>query len=337
MRIRIVIMVLWITVTVLPAAAQVDLKREQDIMSSMGIAGFDPKTGEVGVACASRVFAVGPVMAHVRAGVGAIATMGGAPYNEGEMMLDWMEQGASPDEVVQRLRQRHAVIGQMSIVDAKGRSLAVTENPNLSQWNGHRIGKNYAASGNILAGPDVVNGFADTFERTEASGLPLAERLMMALEAADQAGGDARGRMGAIIQVYKQGAGYVGTDLYLDLRIDDSPHSIADLRNLYERWKVERIQQYGSRIIVQTDGNDVQRLQTWLLDLGYVKKDNRAIFNEKGDPRGVFNDATVDAVLAFKKDYQLGESRDANREVVIKMIQILENRARARGITSFWK
>ena len=71
-------------------------------------------------------------MAHVRAGVGAVATMGGAPYKDGPLMLDWMEDGASPEEVLERLRQRYDHIGQMSIVDAKGRSVAATENPNLS-------------------------------------------------------------------------------------------------------------------------------------------------------------------------------------------------------------
>ncbi len=78
------------------------------------------------------MFAVGYVMAHVRAGVGAVATMGGAPYKDGPLMLDWMEDGASPEEVLERLRQRYDHIGQMSIVDAKGRSVAATENPNLS-------------------------------------------------------------------------------------------------------------------------------------------------------------------------------------------------------------
>ncbi len=321
----------------LPVLAQVDLTREEHLMSSLGIAGFDPETGEIGVACASRVFAVGYVMAHVRAGVGAVATMGGAPYKDGPLMLDWMEEGASLDQVVERLRQRYPHVGQMSMVDAGGRSLAVTENPNLSDWHGQRFGKNYAASGNILAGPGVVDGFADTFERTEGSGLPLAERLMMALEAADRAGGDARGRMGAIIQVYKPGAGYRGTGLYLDLRVDDSPNAIDDLRYLYERWKVERLQEYGSRMILQTQGADVARLQTWLVELGHAEPDDPELFDASGKPRGIFDDATVDAVLAFKREHDLGEGRNANRETILKMIEILGNRARGRGVTSFWK
>ena len=320
----------------LPAGAQVDLTREEHLMSSMGIVGYDPDTGEVGVASASRVFAVGYVMTHVRAGVGAVATMGGAPYKDGPLMLDWMEEGATPEEVLQRLRERYDNIGQMSIVDVAGRSTAVT-NPNSSEWKGHRIGDNYATSGNILAGPEVVDGFADTFEATVGSGLPLAERLLRALEAADQAGGDARGRLGAALQVYKPGAGFGGTDILVDLRVDDSPNAIDDLRYLYERWRVVRAREYGTRMILQTQGADVARLQTWLLELGYVEADNRGVFDQGGRPQGIFNDATVEAVLRFKQDHQLGSGRSVNRETVVKMIDILQDRARGQGATSFWK
>ena len=319
------------------ALTQEDLTREEHLMSSLGIVGFDPKTGEVGVACASRVFAVGYVMAHVRAGVGAVALMGGAPYKDGQLMLDWMEEGASLQQVTKRLRNQYSHIGQMSLVDVTGETLAVTENPNLSDWYGQRFGLNYAASGNILVGPEVIDGFADTFESTEGLELTLSERLMMALEKADQAGGDARGRMGAVIKVYKPSAGYRETELYLDLRVDDSPHAIDDLRYLYERWKEERLQQYGSRMILQTQGADVARLQEWLVQLGYADPDNLAIFDVKRKPTGIFNDATVDAVLAFKREYDLGTGRNANRETVVKMIEILKNRVLGLGTASFWK
>ena len=325
-----------ILLSALLAGAQVDLTREEHLMSSMGIVGYDPGTGEVGVAAASRVFAVGYVMTHVRAGVGAIATMGGAPYKDGPLMLDWMEEGATPEEVTERLRERYGNIGQMSIVDVTGRSTAVT-NPNSSEWKGHRIGNNYATSGNILAGPEVVDGFANTFEATAGSGLPLAERLLRALEAADRAGGDARGRLGAALQVYKPGAGFGGTDILVDLRVDDSPNAIDDLRYLYERWRVQRGREYGTRMILQTQGPDVGRLQEWLLELAYVEADNRAVFDERGQGRGIFNDATVEAVLRFKQDHQLGSGRSVNRATVIKMIDILQDRARGQGVTSFFK
>jgi uncharacterized Ntn-hydrolase superfamily protein len=262
--------------------------------------------------------------------VAAIATMGGAPYKDGEEMLDWLEQGATPEQVLARLRERYADIGQINIVDAQGRSVSTTGA--ASEWKGHRFGKHYAAAGNILAGPQVVAAFADTFENTE--GIPLAERLMRSLEAADAAGGDARGRMGATLRVYRRGAGPFGTDLFLDVRVDDSPNAIDDVRDLYERWKAERRQQYGSRMIQQSQGMDVQQLQRWLLELGYVDAADRGVFDQQGQPRGIFNDATAAAVIAFKADHQLGSAPSANREVIVKMIELLEDRARGRGAPS---
>lgn len=318
--------------TAAPATAQEVAVREDALMSSMSIVGFDPTTGELGIAMASRFFAVAPIATHVRAGVAAIAAMGGAPYKDGEEMLDWLEQGATPEQVLARLRERYPDIGQINIVDAQGRSVSTTGA--ASEWKGHRYGKHYATAGNILAGPQVVAAFADTFEQTDGTGLPLAERLMRSLEAADRAGGDARGRMGATLRVYQRGRGPFGTDLYLDLRVDDTAHSIDDVRDLYERWKVERVQQYGSRMIQQTQGNDVQQLQRWLLALGYVVPDDRAVFDEKGQPQGVFNDATAGAVIAFRTDHELGSAPSANREVILKMIEILDDRARGRGAPS---
>ena len=123
-------------------------------MSSMSIVGFDPETGDLGIALASRFFAVAPVAAHVRAGVGAVATMGGAPYADADMMLDMLESGVTPDEVLARLRLRHPEgIGQLNIVDAAGRSVSTTSRTQAREWKGHLYGRNYAAAGNVLAGP----------------------------------------------------------------------------------------------------------------------------------------------------------------------------------------
>ena len=150
-------------------------------------------------------FAVAPIAVHVRADVGAVATMGGSPYKDANEILDWLEEGETPEGVIERLRDRYGDQwggGQINIVDVQGRSISATGTE--SMWKGQRYGKNYATSGNILAGPEVVDGFADTFERTEGSGMPLAERLLAALAAADRAGGDARGRMGATLVVKKK-------------------------------------------------------------------------------------------------------------------------------------
>lgn len=306
-----------------PAAAQE--------MSSMSIVGFDPATGEVGIALASRFFAVAPVAAHVRADVGAVATMGGAPYADGELMLDWLAEGATPEQVLERLRARHPEgIGQINIVDARGRSVSTTSETQASQWKGHRFGTNYAAAGNILAGPQVVEAFATSFEGGEGSGRPLAERLLAALEAADAAGGDARGRMGATLVVKKAGAGYMGVDDYVNLRVDDSRHAVNDLRKLYSRWREIRGQEPGSRIVEQTRGADVRWLQRSLRDLGYLDARDRAAFDEAGEAIGLFNDATAEAVSRYKSERGLGASSSAGLETVNAIRRDLERRRSQR-------
>ena len=281
---------------------ELDLTRDEDLMSSLSIVGYDPETGDLGVCMASKFFAVGPVAAYVRAGVGAIAIMGGGPFNEGERLLDWLEEGLSPAEVLARLRTEHYDdTGQINIVDAQGRSVSTT-GPSTSLWKGHRFGRHYAAGGNILAGTHVVDAFADVFEETEGSGLFLAERLLLACERAHAVGGDARGMQGMQLVVYREGAGFRGTDLLVDLRVDDSTNAIDDLRALWEEWKFHHLYGVGFQPIEQTSGADVRVLQRYLAELGYLDGSDGAVFQGNGEPRGVFNDATAEAVEQWKRD-----------------------------------
>ena len=300
----------------LRAAAQPAPAPTTPEMSSMSIVAFDADTGDVGIALASRFFAVGPIAAHVRAGVGAIATMGSSPFKDAPEMMEWLAQGASPDDVLARLRERYSDIGQINIVDAKGRSASTTSQVTSSMWKGSRVGKYYAAAGNILAGPEVVAAFGDTFEASAGKGQPLADRLLAALEAADRAGGDARGRMGATLIVKRKGAGYAGTDDLVNLRVDDSSNAINDLKRLYGRWQEVRGQVPGSRIIEQSAGDDVRWLQTALRDLGYLEASDRSVFGDDGKPLGRFNDATGRAVDRYKRDRSLGSGPSAGKETI---------------------
>jgi uncharacterized Ntn-hydrolase superfamily protein len=298
---------------------------EQDLMSSMSIVAFDPETGDVGICLASKFFTVGPIATFARAGVGAVAVMGGGPFKEGERLLDWLAEGLTPAQVLARLRGLYPDTGQINIVTAKGESLSTT-GPNASQWKGHRFGLNYAAAGNILAGPQVVEAFGDSFETTAGQRLPLAERLLRALEAADAAGGDARGRQGAALKVYRRGAGFRGTDLLVDLRVDDSVNSVADLRRLWAEWKFYHLYAVGYQPIEQSQGSDVRQLQRYLLDLGYLRRAQVTVFDAKGEPRGVFNDATADAAVRWKK----AAGFDATPSLVPFMLRTLETAALKR-------
>src|SRR5262249_42865302 len=116
---------------------------------------------------------------------------------------------------------------QVAIIDAQGRTAAWTgRGPN--EWKGHRCGSNFCAQGNILAGPEVVDAMARSFESSSG---PLAERLLAALDAAQASGGDARGTQAAALVVAKPlaGAGGFG-DRVVDLRVDDHRAPLVELR-----------------------------------------------------------------------------------------------------------
>ena len=206
---------------------------------------------------------------------------------------------------------------------AKGESLSTT-GPNAAQWKGHRFGSNYAAAGNILAGPQVVDAFGDSFEATAGHGLPLAERLLRALEAADAAGGDARGRQGAALKVYRKDAGFAGTDLLVDLARRRQRRSRSPIYGgLWTEWKFHHLYGLGYQPIEQSQGSDVTQVQQHLSALGYLRRAHRTVFDEKGEPRGIFNDATAAAVVRWKKASGL----DAGPSLVPFMLRQLEGGA----------
>ena len=199
--------------------------------STFSIVAFDPKTGDLGVAVASKFLAVGSVVPYAKAGVGAIATQSFANTTFGPKGLELLRKGLTPSQVLKQLlaSDKDREFRQVGIVDAKGRAAAFTGKKCLP-WAGHIVGKGFAVQGNILAGEQVVKAMAKAFRETKGE---LAERLMAALEAGEQAGGDARGKQSAAILVVRKGAGYGGfDDRYIDLRVDDHPEPIKELRRI---------------------------------------------------------------------------------------------------------
>jgi len=197
---------------------------------TFSIVAFDPKTGDLGVAVASRVLAVGAVVPYAQAGVGAIATQAFANTTYGPKGLALLRKGLTPEQVLKRLlaEDKDREHRQVGIVDAKGR--AAFTGKKCLPWAGHLVGKGYAVQGNILAGEQVVKAMAQAFENTKGE---LAERLMAALEAGESAGGDARGKQSAALLVVRKGGGYGGfDDRYIDLRVDDHPEPVKELRRL---------------------------------------------------------------------------------------------------------
>ena len=193
----------------------------------------DAATGDLGVAVQSKFFAVGAVVPWVRAGVGAIATQSFANVAYGPEGLALLAGGASAQETLDRLVAADELRDQRQagIVDSHGRG-ATYSGRHCFAWAGGRTGPGYAAQGNILAGPGVVDGLADTFA---AGGLPFPELLVACLAAADAQGGDRRGRESAALYVARAGAGYGGgNDRWMDIRVDDHDDPIGELGRLLE-------------------------------------------------------------------------------------------------------
>jgi uncharacterized Ntn-hydrolase superfamily protein len=200
--------------------------------NTFSIVGHDPEKKEWGCAVASKVLAVGAVVPWARANVGAVATQASTNWDFGPDGLGLLAKGLSPEEVLARLKESdpRSEVRQFGIVDAKGNAVAFTGGK-CSAWAGHKVGKNYACQGNLLAGEAVIKGMAEAFEETAGR---LAWKLMAALEAGDKAGGDKRGKQSAsILVVADRTSGRGGAnDRYLDLRVDDHPEPVAELARL---------------------------------------------------------------------------------------------------------
>jgi len=200
-------------------------------VSTFSIVAADTAAGELGVAVASRFFAVGSVVPWARADVGAVATQSFCNTTFGWRGPDLMEQGLAPKEALDVLLRSDAdpQHRQVGIVSADGRSVTYTGKKCIS-WAGGKSGQGYAIQGNILTGKKVVSDMEKTFLHTQGS---LADRLYAAMLAGDKAGGDSRGRQSAAMLVVKKGAGYGGfTDRAIDIRVDDHPDPFGELGRL---------------------------------------------------------------------------------------------------------
>lgn len=199
--------------------------------STFSIVAYDSNDDAFGVAVASKFLAVGAVVPFAKAGVGAIATQSYANLAYGKDGLKMLARGMSAQEVVNRLtaddEQREQ--RQLGLVDRMGNAATFTGR-GCYDWAGGVTGAGFAAQGNILANDRVVPAMAQAFEAAKGD---LAARLLAALSAGDDMGGDKRGRQGAALFVVKPNAGYGGhTDRYIDLRVDDHGQPVRELARL---------------------------------------------------------------------------------------------------------
>ena len=199
------------------------------------IAARCPRTGMLGVGTSSKFLSAGGLVPHCKAGIGAVASQSfGNPYLGIDGLL-LLEQGLAAERVLDRLVEGDPgrELRQLAVVDRNGRVAAYT-GARCIRWAGHVLGGGYVCLGNILVGAQVVNEMARAFEGSREEELP--ERLLRALEAGQEAGGDRRGRQAAgIVVVHEE------EYPWCDLRVDDHPDPLPELRRVFEVWQREGV------------------------------------------------------------------------------------------------
>jgi uncharacterized Ntn-hydrolase superfamily protein len=237
--------------------------------STFSLCAIDPVTGQSGAAVTTRVPFVGRAVPWVRAGVGAVCTQASTVVEYGPRGLDLLAKGVEPQAILQQLLADDAAreTRQVGVIDMKGRAAAHTGKQN-GNWAGSRQGKNYTVQANIMVGPEVVEAVATTFESTEGSGMPLAERMILSLEAGYAKGGDRRwgNLQSAAIKIADPNDPGRGND-YIALAIEVGEHAdpVSELKRIY--YTTGR--RLGYRSFSQIDGPDVVELKRMLHALGY--------------------------------------------------------------------
>lgn len=225
--VSLVLLVSWCSLSTTVLAQEWD----PDAMGTFSIIARDPATGELGMGVQSKAFAAGNRAMTVKGGLVVIAHQASANPIYGTLGVELLSAGMTPQQALDLMVRGDEGRDnrQVSILDAQGRSAAWT-GTGANDWKGHHCGTNYCAQGNILMGPQVVDALAQSFEGSSG---PLAERLVAALDAAQAAGGDARGMQSAALVIAKPLAGSGGfSDRVIDIRIDDHKTPLVELRRL---------------------------------------------------------------------------------------------------------
>ena len=195
------------------------------------IVAMDPKTGEIGAAVQSHWFSVGSVVIWGEAGVGVVATQSFVNPSFGLRGLELLKSGKSPEQAVNELlsADEGKEFRQLAILNSKGESATFTGNKCI-QPAGHLKGDNFSVQANLMKNDKIWPAMAEAFKKADG---PLAERMLAALDAAEKAGGDVRGKQSAALIVFRENpSGKVWEDKIVDLRVDDHSAPLVELRRL---------------------------------------------------------------------------------------------------------
>jgi uncharacterized Ntn-hydrolase superfamily protein len=243
-----------LSVLALAALAPGAARARDPLAHTYSIVARDPATGEFGVAVQSHWFQVGPSVPWAEAGVGAVATQSFVKIEYGPKGLELMRQGKSAQEALDQLlaQDPQKDVRQVAMVDAQGRAAAWT-GPKCIAAAGNHVGAGYSVQANLMDKPTVWPAMAKAFEAAKGD---LADRMMAALEAAEAEGGDIRGRQSAALLVVKaRSSGEPWNDRVIDLRVDDNPAPLVELRRLLGLHRAYQEMNLGDEAVAK---NDVQ-------------------------------------------------------------------------------
>jgi uncharacterized Ntn-hydrolase superfamily protein len=256
---------------------------------TFSIVARDPDTDAVGVAVQSKFVSVGAVVPFVSADAGAVATQSYANVAYGPDGLDHLRAGATAAETIDQLTEADdlAERRQVGIVGSDG-SVAAFTGSECHDVAGDRQGDQYTVQGNILENEATLDAMADAYEST-AGGLP--ERLIAALYAGDEAGGDSRGKQSASLYVAKPEGGYDGrNDRWIDVRVDDHAEPIAELERVFKLYDVTLLARAEPDDVRELSGETARAVTEVLASLGLYD----------GEPSESFGEAERDALEAFR-------------------------------------
>lgn len=227
---------------------------KKPLAHTYSIVARDSDTGEMGVAVQSHWFSVGSIVSWGEAGVGVVATQSFVNPSFGPRGIEMMKEGMTAEEVVDKLIELDdgRDVRQLAILDVNGNVKAYT-GKNCIPGAGHFVGENYSVQANLMLNETVWSAMSEAFENTTG---PLAERMVAALEAAENAGGDIRGKQSACILVVKgKSTGKVWEDRLIDLRVEDHPEPVKEIKRLL---KVHRAYEHMNKGDLAVEHGDME-------------------------------------------------------------------------------
>ncbi len=229
--------------------------KQDPFAHTFSIVARDPQTGEMGVAVQSHWFSVGTIVTWAEAGVGAIATQSFVNASFGPRGLEMLKKGMTAQQAVDSLlaSDEGREFRQLAIIDSKGNVASFT-GKKCVQPAGNIVGDNFSCQANLMINDKVWPAMSEAFKKSTG---PLAERMMAALEAGQKAGGDIRGKQSAAMLVVRgKSTGKVWEDRLIDLRVDDSPEPIKELKRLL---KVHRAYDHMNAGDLAVEKNDMKQ------------------------------------------------------------------------------